>query len=70
MQPFNRGDAARLRQDNIELRNQVSKLQAALDRANLEIAKLKEEMQKMKLDKQKQKSMISFLKEDKLYKRK
>lgn len=68
--PFNRGDAARLRQDNIELRSQVARLQAALDRANLENAKLKEEIQKMKLDKQKQKSMISYLKEERLYGRK
>lgn len=70
VQPFSRSDAARLRQDNIELRNQVSKLQAALDRSNLENARLKEEIQRMKLDQQKQKSMISFLKEDRIYKRK
>ena len=67
VQPFSRADAARLRQDNLELKAQVTRLQAALDRANMENAKLKEELQRYKQDKQKQKSVIAFLKEDRLY---
>ena len=67
VQPFSRADAARLRQDNIDLKAQVARLQAALDRANMENSKLKEELQRYKQDKQKQKSVIAFLKEDRLY---
>jgi lipid II:glycine glycyltransferase (peptidoglycan interpeptide bridge formation enzyme) len=67
IQPFNRSDAARLRQDNIELRAQVARLQAALDRARLENSRVKEDLQKAQMESQKQKSVIAFLKEEKLY---
>ncbi|OHT16837.1 hypothetical protein TRFO_12929 [Tritrichomonas foetus] len=70
VQAYDRSDAARLRQDNIALRAQVSRLQAALDRANKENNRLKEELNKCELRNTKQKSVIAYLKEQKLYGRK
>lgn len=67
IQPFNRTDAAKLRQDNIDLRAQVERLQAALDRSNLENARLKEELHQSETLRGKQKTMIAFLKKEKLY---
>jgi hypothetical protein len=66
-EPFNRSDAARLRQDNIDLKRDVGRLQAALDRANLEISRLKQEVQRAEQASTKQKTVIRYLKEEKLY---
>jgi hypothetical protein len=67
IQPFTRSDAARLRQDNIELKAQVARLKAAIDRAQLENSRLQTELQRAEAEKMKQKSIIAFLKEEKLY---
>ena len=67
VEPYDRSDAARLRQDNISLRAQVTRLQAALDRANYENARLKEQLSKSKLKNAKQESIISYLKDQRLY---
>ena len=50
---------------NINFKAQVTRLSA--DRATMENSKLKEGLQRYKLDKQRQKSVITFLKEDRLY---
>lgn len=68
--PFARSDAARLRQENQELRSQVARLQATLDRAQQESARVKEELHKTRRETQRHKSTITFLKEEKLYHRK
>jgi hypothetical protein len=65
--PYTRADAARLRQDNIELRGQVTRLQAALDRANTENHRLRVEMRKLEAARTKQASIIAYLKEERLY---
>jgi hypothetical protein len=67
IEPYTRTDAARLRQDNIELRAQVARLQAALDRANIENNRLLIEMQKLESSRAKQASIIAYLKEERLY---
>jgi hypothetical protein len=67
IQPFTRADAARLRQDNIELKAQVGRLKAALDRVHLENSRLQTELQRAEVEKTKQKSIIAYLKDEKVY---
>jgi cell division protein FtsB len=67
VQRYTRADAARLRQDNIELRAQVAQLQTALDRAKTENGRLLTEVQKLESGRAKQASIIAYLKEEKLY---
>lgn len=67
IQPFSRSDAARLRQENIALKSQVSRLLNALDRSEVEIKRLKGELQRQKQDNAKQQAVIAYLKEQKLY---
>ena len=56
---FDRFDIARLRQDNIEARQTIAKLQAALDKANLENEKLRKSLQESEKIRMKQKMQIS-----------
>jgi hypothetical protein len=67
IQPFNRADGARFRQDNLGLRRELGRLQAALDRANLEITRLRQEVQRAEQTSAKHKSVIRYLKEEKMY---
>jgi hypothetical protein len=63
-------DAARLRQDNLELSAQMTRLRAALDRANIENRRLRVEIRKLESDRTKQSSIIAYLKEERLYPKK
>jgi hypothetical protein len=67
---LNAVDPIRLAQDNVELRAQVGKLRAALDRANAENANLEARLRRAAFDTSRQKKIISYLKEEKLYGRK
>jgi predicted 2-oxoglutarate/Fe(II)-dependent dioxygenase YbiX len=49
------------------MKAQIARLQAALDRANLENSRLKAELQRAEMANTKQKSVIRYLKEEKLY---
>ena len=64
---YNRSDGAKLRQENIELKSHITKLQLALDRSYLENDKLKEENEKLKNQIIKQNSIIKVFKHEKLY---
>ncbi|EAX95359.1 hypothetical protein TVAG_078150 [Trichomonas vaginalis G3] len=58
---YDRYDLAKLRQDNIDYRNQIAKLKAAIDKANLENQKLRQELAESEKISSKQKAQIQFL---------
>lgn len=68
-QLYNRYDMAKLRQENIDLQKQVTKLQAALEKANQENFKLKQSLNQAEIIQKKQKTMIEALKQSKHPKR-
>ena len=58
---YDRFDIARLRQDNIEAKQTIAKLQAALDKANIENEKLRKSLQESERIRMKQKTQISYI---------
>lgn len=54
-------DIARLRQDNIEARNTIARLQSALDKANVENEKLRKALQESERIRMKQKTQITYI---------
>jgi len=64
---FSKYDVIRLKQENNELKARMSKLQSALDRSYSENERMKTELDKTKRQLAKQNSLISALKEQKLY---
>lgn len=62
VEPYNRGDAARLRQENLDLRNQIRRVQASLNRAIIEKERLLEDYEKSERISAKQRNQINFFK--------
>ena len=58
---YDRCDIARLRQDNIEAKKTIARLQAALDKANIENERLRKSLQESERIRMKQKTQISYI---------
>lgn len=64
---FTKSDAAKLRQENIDLKAQLARLEAALDRTNMEKKRISELIAQSKKTRAKQQAQIDYLKEQSLY---
>lgn len=58
---YDRYDLAKLRQDNIDYKNQIARLKNAIDKATMENQKLREELSNSERISSKQKAQIQFL---------
>ena len=64
---YHKYDIGKIRQENLELKHQLKKVQEALDKSNQEIIRLKHDLNQAEIIKKKQKSMISALKQGNNY---